>query len=261
MPVPLVADKVSQPSILSPQVFAQHSAKHGWLDGHAVPEAALMLYHRGLTEMVVQPRSATIARGFLADYFLLEEFDRRIALVANFGIGSPAAAFTLEDLVGAGARCVMSVGTCGAVQPDLAPGSLIMPTSALRDEGTSYHYVADGEPALPDGEMLASTRAEINRRGLTVAEGPCWTTDAPYRETPQELRLHRDAGVVAVEMEAAALFVVGAVRGVPVASLLAVSDVLEEHDWVPAFHANETIESLLEAVDVAITVLSGRLDG
>lgn len=256
MPVPLIPDKADHPSILSPEVLAQHSSSHGWLDGHAAPEAAVLVYHRGLAEQYLESRNHVVARGFLADYFLLDDFDRRIALVANFGIGSPAAVFTFEDLIGAGTKTILSVGTCGAVQPDLVPGTLILPTSALRDEGTSYHYLPDGEVVTPDAILLDAIRNKIARADAVAVEGPCWTTDAPYRETPHELRLHRADGVVAVEMEAAALFAVAKVRKIPVGSLLAVSDVLEESNWTPSFHAEETLKSLHLALDIALAVLS-----
>src|SRR4051812_31335202 len=122
MAVPLHPDKLGEPSILTPELFAAHNAEHGWLDGHTAPIAALMLYHRGLAELLIEEDAATLVRGFVADYFLLEHTGGAVALVANFGIGAPAAAFVLEDLIAAGVRTVASVGTCGGLQTDLSPG-------------------------------------------------------------------------------------------------------------------------------------------
>jgi purine-nucleoside phosphorylase len=77
---------------------------------------------------------------------------------------------------------------------------------ALRDEGTSYHYAAPAEYSHADPRLVATAAAAFNRKGLSVVAGPSWTTDAPFRETAEAIAAARAKGVLAVEMEAAALY-------------------------------------------------------
>jgi len=172
--------------------------------------------------------------------------------VARLPIGAPAAAAALELMVAAGARTVLLVGSAGSLQPDLAIGSLALPTEAFRHEGTSHHYLSPADtvqasPALVDA--LCSAAAQ--RIGVEPARGPTWTTDAPYRECVATVERMRAAGVLTVEMEAAALFAVGLHRGVRVGMILAISDELGD-SWRPGFHALGYTRGLLMAADIAL---------
>jgi uridine phosphorylase len=92
--------------------------------------------------------------------------------------------------------------------------SLVVPARAIRDEGTSYHYLPAAE--IVDGEagLTAVLQEELDGLGLPDVLGPVWTTDAPYRETAEQLERHAANGILAVEMQAASLFAFGAARGV-----------------------------------------------
>ncbi|MBC7461441.1 MAG: phosphorylase, partial [Thermoleophilia bacterium] len=140
----------------------------------------------------------------------------------------------------------------------LAPGDLVLVARAVRDEGTSHHYLPDGAPALPDARLAAAIAGELDARELAHHRTATWTTDAIYRETADEVRAHVAAGVDVVEMEAAAVFAVGAVRGAQVASLLVVSDIISTLDgtWVPEFHGEVVGAALERAFDVAVAVLT-----
>jgi uridine phosphorylase len=103
---------------------------------------------------------------------------------------------------------------------------LVVPDRALRDEGTSYHYVAPAAWACARGRLPDLLLHHAASTGLPVHRGPTWTTDAPYRETPSEIERHRAAGVLSVEMEAAALMALAETAGVEFASLLHVTNTL-----------------------------------
>ncbi len=266
-PVPLHAAKLAEPSILAAEVLAGHDAEHGFDAGSERIAAAVLVYHRGLAESAVADRWPAEHRpGFIADRFVLEAGAAgsdarggRIAIVANFGIGAPAAVFALEELIAAGAHTVLSVGTSGGVHPDLAAGDLVLVDEALRDEGTSYHYLPDGEEVRATPAMRTALGKQLDAAGHAHRTGATWTTDAPWRETALELRAHRATGTLTVEMEAAAVFAVARVRGIAAAALLTVSDVLEEHDWTPSFHAGPTLDGLHRALDAAIAVAAGSV--
>lgn len=169
-------------------------------------------------------------------------FAERDLSIALLPVGAPAAVTFLEQLAIGGARSLVAVGAAGSLQEYAPLGAAVLPTSAIREEGTSYHYRPPGVEAVPDAALVTSLRDTCVRRGVIAHEGPAWTTDAPFREMTSKVRRMAAAGVVAVDMEASALYVVGAMRGLRVASLFIVSDELF-HPWSPGFFDRSYRES------------------
>ncbi|HZC05739.1 MAG TPA: nucleoside phosphorylase [Ktedonobacterales bacterium] len=163
--------------------------------------------------------------------------ERPVAL-RKLGIGAPAAVTVLEELIALGARDILIVGTGGSLQPALPIGSFVVPTGAIREEGTSFHYVPAGAELAPDATLAQALAESIVAQGSVVTFGPVWTTDAPYREMRSKVAAYGAAGALAVEMEASALFALAQFRGVRLALLLAISDELF-HEWRPGFHSAE----------------------
>lgn len=257
MGVPVDTGKYRRPSIVNPEALAAHGLESGAYADVPPPRAAVMCYHRGLAQRLLREHAHTKVPGFFGDTYLLSETDGAVALVADFGIGAPVAAVILEDLIALGCRTVVSIGTTGGMDAALEVGDLVVCTEAVRDEGTSHHYLPHGEPARADAALTDRLAAMLDARGEAHRRAPAWTTDAPYRETKEEVLAHVDAGVAVVEMEAAALFAVGHVRGASVASLLVVSDVLSTLDgsWVPEFHGDVVGDRLELAFEVALEAL------
>lgn len=137
----------------------------------------------------------------------------RVGVIART-IGGPYAVLVAEQLAASGVRVILGLTSAGQVSPGLKIPSLVIPTTAIRDEGTSYHYLPAAESVDGDAGLALALEAELGGLGLPVVTGPVWTTDAPYRETAEQLERHARDGVLAVEMQAAALFAFGAARGV-----------------------------------------------
>lgn len=176
--------------------------------------------------------------------------------IARLPIGAPAAAAALELMLAAGVTTVLLVGSAGSITPDLDVGSLVIPITAVRHEGTSHHYLPPDEPASAAPELVAALSASALRRRLPrPAHGPTWTTDAIYRECEGTVSRLRGEGVLVVEMEMAALFAVAAHRGARAAAIVAVSDRLGP-SWHPGFHTLAYRRSLLLAADVALDTAS-----
>ena len=183
--------------------------------------------------------------------------------IASMPVGAPPAVMYLEMLAAGGVRTLLAVGAAGSLQEYAPIGAAMLPTSAIREEGTSYHYQPPDTPALPDADAVGALRAACAARSLIAHEGPVWTTDAPFRELTSKVRRLAAGGVLAVDMEASALFIVGAMRGVQLASLFVVSDELF-HPWSPAFFdrsfrrlANTVAECALDAA-VELVAASGQ---
>ncbi|MDQ2841611.1 MAG: nucleoside phosphorylase [Acidobacteriota bacterium] len=121
-------------------------------------------------------------------------------------IGGPYAVLVAEQLLVSGARVVLGLTSAGRVLDSLPVPSLVVADRAVRDEGTSYHYLPPSETVGAAAGINDCLAAELQNLGLPLRRGCVWTTDAPYRETYEQLRQHSQQEVLAVEMQAASLF-------------------------------------------------------
>jgi uridine phosphorylase len=144
-------------------------------------------------------------------------------------IGGPYAVLIAEQLHAAGVGLIIGLTSAGRVDPDLPLPSLVVATSAIRDEGTSYHYLSPGKEVACPAHVTMPMVRELSRAGFTVQAGKVWTTDAPYRETGNQLEKWASEGVLAVEMQAASLFAFATVQGANVAVVARVSNAID-HD-------------------------------
>jgi uridine phosphorylase len=167
--------------------------------------------------------------------FCVGHFNRLEVGVGRFWIGAPATAFTLEEAIACGARTVFEVGVSGGIQSHLQPSDIVIITKAIRDEGTSHHYLPPRVEVESDTVLRDKLIQHLNKKRVRHFVGPVWSTDGPYRETRGKLRKFRDSGVMAVDMETSAVFAVAKYRKVRAASAQVISDVLTENGWELAF--------------------------
>jgi uridine phosphorylase len=126
--------------------------------------------------------------------------------IVGCAVGAPFAVLIAEQLFASGCQLLVSVTSAGQITPAGPTPYFVIIDRALRDEGTSYHYAAPSEYSHADPGLVAMAVAAFNSKGLSVTVGPSWTTDAPFRETAEAIAAARAKGVLAVEMEAAALY-------------------------------------------------------
>jgi len=153
---------------------------------------------------------------------------KRVGIAHISGPGAPFATIVVEELTALGVKQFLIVGLAGSLRASLRVGSLVVCDKALRDEGTSHHYVKRCAFARPSPRLVAKLVDTLKRNRVSFAEGPGWTTDAPYRETIAEIRRYRKSGILTVEMEAAAVFTVARLLGGRAAALFVISDHLDE---------------------------------
>ncbi|WP_308251134.1 nucleoside phosphorylase [Streptomyces anulatus] len=184
---------------------------------------------------------------------LVEDQGRSFALCGGFGLGAPAAGLVVEQLAALGTRRIITVGTAASLQQGLGPGHLLVGTSALRDEGLSHHYLPPGRTASPSPALTQHLTGALAPYDVPVTHGPIWTTDAPHRETTAEVTRYGAEGILAADMEAAAVFAVGHCRTVAVATVLAIADSLV--DRRPRQHSPDTEHALHTALAAATQAL------
>lgn len=147
------------------------------------------------------------------------------------GVGSAIAAGLLEEAIACGCRKFIVCGGCGVLEKEIAVGSLIVISSAIRDEGTSYHYLRPSREVQANLAGVTALVRTLERHGLPFRVGKTWTTDAPYRETPAKVTARRQEGCLTVEMEAASLMAVAEYRGVVLGQVLYGGDDLSGSEW------------------------------
>lgn len=152
--------------------------------------------------------------------------------VQSTGMGCPSAAIVIEELVQLGAKRIIRVGTCGGLQPDMQLGDLIIALTAIPADSTAAHYV--GEPHCPtaDWDIIHGAVHAAKELGKPVRVGPIVSSDIFYNPDGGQYQRWSDRGVLAVEMEAAVLFTLGALRKVKTGCLLTVSDVVIEGEFI-----------------------------
>lgn len=185
--------------------------------------------------------------------------ERRVA-VFHSAVGAPLAAGLLDEIIPCGCRCFAACGGAGVLHREIAVGHVVVPTSAVRDEGTSYHYAPPSREIGPCAEAVAAIEETLLERGVPYVKGKTWTTDAFYRETPAKVALRRAEGCLTVEMEAAAFFAVARFRNVALGQMLYGGDDVSGEEWdTRNWHKRTTAREGLFwlAVDAALR-MAGR---
>lgn len=173
-------------------------------------------------------------------------------------VGAPGTVMVMEELIACGARVFLGLGLAGSLQPHAPVGTWLIPTSCVREEGTSGHYIGADVPVGPSARLVQAVAAASRAEGVDPITGPLWTTDAPYRELKSKIEAHRQQGVLGVDMETSAMYALGRFRGVDVCNLLVVSDELWS-EWRPAFGQPELREAMQRAERAILRCLAGNL--
>jgi len=153
-----------------------------------------------------------------------------VALV-HPGIGAPFAAGLLEEVIALGARRIIACGGAGVLDSTIGVGAVLVPTAAVRDEGTSYHYLPPSREVAAAPEVVEAIEQVLAARQVAYRLVKTWTTDAIFRETPVRIARRREEGCACVEMETAALCAVAQFRGVQFGQLLYGGDDLSGDEW------------------------------
>ncbi len=173
-------------------------------------------------------------------------------VVSGLGLGAPAAVARLEELRSCGVKEFIFLGSAGSLKKDLGPGQVLVCTKAIADEGTSQHYLLEQQEQ--QGQQHYSAHGELGhwleqvllKNSIDFVQGVSWTTDAPYRETQSKVDDFVKRGACVVDMEASALFAVGAFYGLKVAGVFVVSDQLTEGQWRPHFREARVKDPLIK---------------
>jgi uridine phosphorylase len=161
----------------------------------------------------------------------VREVDGQRIAVVHPGVGAPLAVTALEELIALGCKTFIACGGAGVLDREITVGHVIIPLAAVRDEGTSYHYLPPGREVAPTPRAVEAILSTLTAHEIPYVTGKTWTTDALYRETAGRVAARRAEGCLTVEMEASAFFAVAQFRGITFGQLLYGGDDVSSHDW------------------------------
>jgi uridine phosphorylase len=199
-----------------------------------VPEHCVACFFGEVIDSLVRggAKAAANRKSEMGDHPIYEiEFQGQRLGVTHPGLGGPLAAGMLEEAIAMGCSKFIVCGSAGVLQRNIAMGHLIVPTSAVRDEGTSYHYLPPSREVEARADVVAAICRVLDAEGVQYARAKTWTTDAFYRETPGKIARRRAEGCVTVEMEAASLFAVARFRDVALGQILYCGDDCSGETW------------------------------
>ena len=146
-------------------------------------------------------------------------------------VGAPACVVGFEEVVAMGAKKFVLFGSCGVLDDHKVNNKIIIPVSAVRDEGTSYHYIAPSPEIEADAHSVQISEDVLTRCGYPYVKGKTWTSDAIYRETLPAIEERRQEGCLVVEMECASMLAVAKYRRIPFIQFLYGADNLSSDTW------------------------------
>lgn len=206
--LPLLANKFySQPSVFDPANLLKQARRQKSLSSGSVPQICVLDPDGDLFSYI---RDSSIGkRNFYWACYHTELYNIEIeglsVGVIGRAVGASFAVLVAEELFASGCRLLISITSAGQIKPVHKPPYFILIDRALRDEGTSCHYIKESAYAYIRPEILSRLNGIIKKKPLVI-KGAVWTTDAPFRETKKAISFARSENLLAVEMEAAALY-------------------------------------------------------
>lgn len=163
--------------------------------------------------------------------------------VTHLPVGASACVANAEELISLGVKNILAVGCCGCLLDNMEEYSIIIPTSAIRDEGTSYHYAPAKDETVLNAKMVKTIEDVIKRNKIHYRKGKTWTTDAIFRETRKKVNKRISSGAITVDMECSAMNVLCRFRKVNFGQIFYAADNLAGEEYDPrSIMANGTTD-------------------
>lgn len=207
----------AEPSVFQPESLLREARRQRGLGVEQVPDICLLDPDGDVVRWLRQTGRGQMAETWACyhtDLWQTDVEDIPIGVVGN-AVGTPFAVLVAEQLFASGCRFLVSIISAGQLASGMSLPCTILVDHALRGEGTSYAYLPPDRLVAGAPEVLAAVAEELQRAGIATIRGGTWTTDAPYRETRQAIEAAAAAGLLAVEMEVAALYAFAQARGKP----------------------------------------------
>lgn len=261
MPVPLLQHKkYAEPSAFTPESLLREARRQKRLPVATVPDVCVLDPDGDLVRQLRNDGRARIDHSWACyhtDLYRASFSGLEFGLL-GCAVGASYAVLVAEELFASGCQLLISITSAGRLVELRDPPYFVLIERALRDEGTSYHYMPASEFSAADPALLSRLDGEFENIGVHVERGATWTTDAPFRETDDAINAMRAMGLLAVEMEAAALYAFASARGRSVVCFAHVTNQMGriEQDFEKG-EADGSVSSLAVILRVALVLRSG----
>ncbi len=197
------------PSVFVPSNMLREARRQRGIDAETVPEICVLDPDGDLLAFMIDQHGAARAAGWAC--YHSELFECTVPELGRIGVigkvvGAPYAVLVAELLFASGCRFLVNLSSAGQIAPIAEPPYFVLIDRALRDEGTSAHYLPPGDEVAADADLLERLGDGLRAADPEVIVGGSWTTDAPFRETERAVADARARGLLVVEMEAAGLY-------------------------------------------------------
>ena len=260
---PLLDNKnPAAPSVFEPKALLREARRQKGMAPADVPAVCVLDPDGDIVRRLKSTGASRPFDGWPCYHTALDAFTlagREVGIV-GCAVGASFAVLIAEQLFASGCRLLLSVTSAGQITPGGKPPYFVIIDRALRDEGTSYHYAPPADFADADPALVASAAAALKDSGLRSFVGPSWTTDAPFRETSEAIRAAQARGLLAVEMEAAALYSFARARRAKVLCIAHVTNTMgQAGDDFEKGEADGTTDalSLLETIVRTMPAIAG----
>lgn len=250
--------RYDQPSIFLPANLLREGRRQRGRSDIGVPEVCLLDPDGDIVRYLTATGQATEHPGWACYHTTLWTFDLAGTTIGVIGcaVGASFAVLLAEQLTVSGCTLLLSITSSGSITPLTDLPCFVIIDRALRDEGTSHHYLPPGEWARAPRHLIEQLDGQITRLSQPVVTGATWTTDAPYRETQDAIDYAASLEIAAVEMEAAALYAFAAALAKSVLCVTHVTNTMAtDGDDFEKGEANGAVDAL-----ELVAAIIGRLD-
>jgi uridine phosphorylase len=235
--------EVDAPSLVTPSAAMAAGKKQP-----RVRPVVLVTFHGAMFSLLRTLSSPLALRKRAAGGAVLCNPPGRRHTLALCPVGASGTVLALENTIALGGKTLLFLGWCGSLNPACEMTHVVVPTSAVREEGTSHHYLPSSERVRASDHLVEAIVQSLKRGGIAHSTGPVWSTDAPYRETATKVRRYAEEGVLGVDMETSAIFALAAYRKCEAAGALIVSDELFGDSWNPGWQTHSSFKPRLLAL-------------
>ncbi len=196
------------PSLFLPENLLREAKRQKNIQGSPIPEVCILDPDGDIVRNLLASGVAVLNQDWACYHTRLYNFEYngiKLGIVAH-AVGASFAVLVAEELFVSGCRLLISITSAGRIGTLAEPPFFIMIEYALRDEGTSYHYLPPSDYARLNKNLLKIAKHSLSDLNFPIFFGATWTTDAPFRETSADIEYARSQNIMAVEMEAAALY-------------------------------------------------------
>ena len=241
--IPLLEFDPDKKALIEPQVDADYVLKR---IKYSFPQYCVMPMYRTLFDHLIAKNEIRPIIEIPSSYETIKlfelNFQGKTLIVVNPGLGAPLASATLEVMIELGCRSFVACGSCGVLKREIKHGVVIVPASAIRDEGTSFHYLPPSRLVEMNPMVVEKLEAVLQKHHVPYETGKTWTTDAIFRETRGRIAKLKEENCVAVEMECAAFLAVAQFREVLFGQLITASDDVSGDEWDRTIESDVTLE-------------------